>query len=183
MQRRRSWFPFDSQTRGAGTRLSFREATPADAPIVVALRAATARDLTKRFGRGHWSGEPTERGTLYEMRIAQVWLARSGRAAVATFRLGTRKPWAIDRSYFTPVERPLYLTDMSVRPDYQRRGVGRRCVDEVIRIARAWPSDAIRLDAYDADAGAGGFYARCGFRHVGNAVYRGVPHVYYEMTL
>jgi GNAT superfamily N-acetyltransferase len=117
------------------------------------------------------------------MRIATVWLARSGRALVATFRLGTRKPWAIDRSYFTACERPLYLTDMSVRPDYQGRGVGRRCVDEIIRIARAWPTDAIRLDAYDAEAGAGGFYAKCGFRHVGNARYRGVPHVYYEMVL
>ena len=117
------------------------------------------------------------------MRISKVWLARSGRAAVATFRLGTRKPWAIDRSYFTPVTCPLYLTGMAVRPDYQRRGVGRRCVDEIVRIARRWPGDAICLDAYDADAGAGGFYARCGFRHVGNAVYRGNPLVYYEMVL
>ena len=150
---------------------------------VVALRASTARDLTKRFGHGHWSGEPTERGTLYDMRISKVWLARSGRAVVATFRLGTRKPWAIDRSYFSESEHPIYLTDMSVRPDYQRRGVGRRCVDEIVRIARAWPADAIRLDAYDTEAGAGDFYARCGFQHVGNAVYRRVPLVYYEMVL
>ena len=110
-------------------------------------------------------------------------MARRGRAVVATFRLGTRKPWAIDRSSFTACDHPVYLTDMSVRPDYQRRGIGRRCVDEIIRIARAWPADAIRLDAYHAEAGAGGFYARCGFRQVGNAVYRGVPHVYYEMLL
>ena len=112
-----------------------------------------------------------------------MWLARSGRAVVATFRLSTRKPWAIDRSYFTACEQPVYLTDMSVRPDYQRRGVGRGCVDEIVRITRRWPAEAIRLDAYDAEAGAGGFYARCGFRHVGNAVYRGVPLVYYEMIL
>lgn len=117
------------------------------------------------------------------MRISKVWLARSGRATVATFRLGTRKPWAIDRSYFSASEHPIYLTDMSVRPDYQRRGVGRRCVDEIVRIARAWPADAIRLDAYHTEAGAGDFYARCGFRHVGNAVYRRVPLVYYEMVL
>jgi GNAT superfamily N-acetyltransferase len=120
---------------------------------------------------------------LYEMRISEVWLVRSGRAAVATFRLGTRKPWAIDQSYFTKATRPLYLTDMAVRPDYQSRGIGRRCVEEIERIARQWPSDAVRLDAYDAEAGAGGFYARCGFRHVGNAVYRGNPLVYYEMVL
>ena len=150
---------------------------------MVALRTATARNLTARFGRGHWSGEPTERGVLYEMRISTVWMARSGRATVATFRVGPRKPWAIDRSYFAASTRPLYLTDMAVRPDYQRRGVGRRCIEEILRIARRWPADAIRLDAYDAAAGAGGFYARCGFRHVGNAIYRGNPLVYYEMVL
>ena len=167
----------------ATPRLSFREAREQDVAAVVSLRTATARDLTKRFGRGHWSGEPTERGTLYDMRIARVWLARSGRAPVATFRLSTRKPWAIDRSYFTPCESPLYLTNMSVRPDYQRRGVGRLCIDEIAAIARAWPADALRLDAYDSPAGAGGFYARTGFRHVGDATYRGVPLVYFEMLL
>ena len=136
-----------------------------------------------RFGRGHWSSEPTERGTLHDMRITKVALARSGRATVATFALGTRKPWAIDRSYFTPSERPIYLTNMAVRPDYQRRGVGRQCVDEIIRLALAWPADAIRLDAYAGSAGAGDFYARTGFRLVGDATYRGVPLVYYEMIL
>lgn len=154
-----------------------------DARAVAALRTATARDLTARFGRGHWSSETTERGTRYDMRISQVWLARSGRAAVATFALGTRKPWAIDRSRFTACERPLYLTSMAVRPDYQGRGVGRRCVEEIIRIARAWPADAVRLDAYDGPAGAGDFYARTGFQHVGRVVYKGNPLVYYELVL
>ena len=170
-------------TLAARTRLSFREATPGDVQEVIALRTATARDLTARFGRGHWSSEPSERGTQYDMRISRIWLVRSGRAAVATFALATRKPWAIDRSYFTPCDRSLYLTNMAVRPDYQRRGVGRRCIDQIIRIARAWPADAVRLDAYDGDAGAGDFYARTGFQHVGNVVYRGNPLVYYEMML
>jgi len=110
-------------------------------------------------------------------------VVRRGKAQIATFRLGTRKPWAIDRSYFTDASRPVYLTDMAVRPDHQRRGVGRRCLAEIARIARAWPADSIRLDAYDAEAGAGGFYDRCGFRHVANVMYRGVPHTYHELML
>ena len=48
---------------------------------------------------------------------------------------------------------------------------------------KAWPADAIRLDAYDAPAGAGDFYAKCGFREVGRATYRGVPLVYFELLL
>jgi hypothetical protein len=44
-----------------------------------------------------------------------------------------------------------------------------------------WPSDAIRLGAYDADAGAGAFYEKCGFQEVGRATYRTVPLIYFEM--
>ncbi|HEU0076227.1 MAG TPA: GNAT family N-acetyltransferase [Longimicrobiaceae bacterium] len=158
----------------------FVEATPDDVADVVALRAAAARDLTARYGRGHWSGEPAARGVLHQLRISRIWLARRGGEAVATFRLGTRKPWAIDPAYFTPCAKPLYLTDLAVRPDRQRRGVGRGCLAEAVRLARGWPADAVRLDAYDAEAGAGGFYLACGFREVGRVSYRGVPLVYYE---
>jgi GNAT superfamily N-acetyltransferase len=45
-----------------------------------------------------------------------------------------------------------YLLAMAVTPAKQRQGIGRRCMEEAKRIARAWPADAIRLDAYDAAA-------------------------------
>jgi hypothetical protein len=48
---------------------------------------------------------------------------------------------------------------------------------------RAAGGDAVRLDAYDAVAGAGPFYEKCGFREVGRATYRITPLVYYELTL
>ena len=40
---------------------------------------------------------------------------------------------------------------------------------------------AIRLDAYAGAAGAGEFYARCGYALRGRVVYRGNPLRYYEM--
>ena len=39
------------------------------------------------------------------------------------------------------------------------------------------------LDAYDGAAGAGRFYAKCGFLEVGRKTYRGVPLVYFELML
>ena len=42
---------------------------------------------------------------------------------------------------------------------------------------------AIRLDAYDSTAGAGGFYARCGYREVGRVTYRGTALIYFESLL
>jgi GNAT superfamily N-acetyltransferase len=72
---------------------------------------------------------------------------------------------------------------MAVHPDEQRQGLGRLCIQEARRIATAWPSDAIRLDAYDAAAGAGEFYSKCGFREVGRVTYRKAPLIYFEALL
>ena len=164
-------------------RLSLVVADESDAAELAALRVAAARALTERFGRGHWSGEATTGGVVAGMRESEIWLARRGASLVATFRLSTTKPWAIDRSYFAASALPLYLTDMAVRPDLQGRGIGRRCLAHAGERARAWPADAIRLDAYDTEAGAGAFYEKCGFREVGRVAYRGVPLVYYEQLI
>ncbi|CAN5397144.1 hypothetical protein BH09GEM1_BH09GEM1_27830 [soil metagenome] len=164
-------------------RLRFAQATDVEAAAIAALRVATAADLTVRFGRGHWSGEATERGVIAGMRDSKIWIAWRGASVAGTFRLSTNKPWAIDRSYFAPSTLPLYLTDMAVRPDLQGRGIGRSCLAKAIRVATEWPADAIRLDAYDAEAGAGSFYEKCKFREVGRVSYRGVPLVYYERLI
>ena len=161
-------------------RLSFRLAGPSDAPVLAALRGAAARELTKQFGEGHWSAEPSERGVVADLRHAEVWVARRGSAVVGTFRLATKKPWAIDKSYFTDCKRPIYLTNMAVRPDYQRRGIGRLCLQHAADRVRDWPGDAIRLDAYQGEGGAGEFYAKCGFREMGRVIYRFTPLIYYE---
>ena len=163
--------------------LSFTLADEADVRLVTGIRMAVAADLTRRHGHGHWSSTPTERSVLRDIKTSRVLLARRGRQAVATLRLATKKPWAIDVAYFSPCRRPLYLTDMAVVPAVQRRGIGRRCLEQAGVVAREWPADAIRLDAYDGPAGAGSFYAKCGYRVVGRVTYRKTPLVYYERLL
>lgn len=134
-----------------------------------------------QYGKGYWSSGLTEKGVLLAMRTSTVYVARDHSRLIATLTLSTRKPWAIDKKYFGVSQRPLYLTAMAVCPDEQRKGIGRLCIDEACRIARKWPSDAIRLDAYDAGSGAGDFYRKCGFREVGRASFRNVPLIYFEM--
>jgi len=164
-------------------RVSIAVATPSDAPSLAALHALVADDLTARHGRGPWSFTTSERVVLQTIESARVLVARQRQRVVGTLTLATRKPWAIDPTYFTAVPRPLYLTSMAVLPAYQRRGVGGRLLEAAREAAIAWPADAIRLDAYDAAAGAGPFYARCGYAERGRAVYRGTPHVYFELCL
>jgi GNAT superfamily N-acetyltransferase len=167
----------------AMTNLRFAMANEADAAEIAALRTAAAQRLTEDFGRGHWSGAATEKGVLRAIRSSRVLVARRGRDVVATLTLATKKPWAIDPKYFTKVERPLYLTDMAVHPAVQRQGIGRQLLDDAASVARSWPADAIRLDSYDAAAGAGAFYAKCGLREVGRTKYRSTPLIYFELML
>ena len=163
--------------------LKFRDAGPGDVAAIAALQNSVAGALTARFGEGHWSALSSERGAELALRHARVRLGRSGKKIVTVLRLANKKPWAIDASYFTPVKRPVYLTGMAVSVAHQGQGSGQLALQDAAAIARAWPADAIRLDAYDAVAGAGGFYAKCGFAARGGAVYRGVPLKYYELLL
>jgi len=160
--------------------LKLQIAASEDVPELVRLRNAASEDLVARYGKGFWSGSITEKGVLFAMRMSSVYVARKGRRVIATLALSTRKPWAIDKKFFSASKRPLYLTSMAVDPALQRQGLGRLCIEEARRIATEWPADSIRLDAFDAAAGAGDFYAKCGFREVGRVSYRAVPLIYFE---
>lgn len=163
--------------------LSFRTATDDDAPDIARVRVAVADDLTRRFGHGHWSAAATEKGVLRDIKSSVILLAGDAGGTVATLRLATKRPWAIDPEYFSPRDKVLYLTDMAVLPARQRRGIGRSCLLHARTLAVKWPADVIRLDAYDGPMGAGAFYAKCGFLERGHVTYRRTPLVYYELVL
>jgi len=164
-------------------KFSVATATAADAAAIAALRTAVADRLTRHFGRGHWSSCATEKSILRGVQTSRILVAQTSAGIIATLRLATKKPWAIDPKYFVTVRRPLYLLDMAVQPDLQRQGIGRRLLEEAKAVAANWPAQAIRLDAYDATAGAGDFYCKCGFREVGRVTYRGTPLIYFELLL
>lgn len=162
--------------------VNLQSATPADIPALVEIRTAVNRRLEEDFGPGFWCSRPTEKGAAFQFRRGGVYVVRRKRL-IATLILSRRKPWAIDRSYFSPSKLPLYITGMAVDPRYQRKGIGRQCMDQVRRLATEQGADQICLDAYDCPAGAGPFYQKCGFQEVGRTVYRIAPLIYYEMVL
>jgi GNAT superfamily N-acetyltransferase len=163
--------------------LKFSDAKPEDAAAIAGLQNAAAGALTALYGEGHWSSLVSEHGAAQAQQHARVRVGRVGRRIYTVLRLATKKPWAIDVSYFTPVKRPLYLTGMAVSVAHQCQGLGRQALHDAVSVARAWPADAIRLDSYDARAGAGAFYAKCGFQERGRVIYRDDPLVYYELLL
>lgn len=163
--------------------LKLQPASTNDIAELVAMRTRVNQDMARRFGEGFWVGRPTESGERFLMRIGQVYLTRYRGRLIATLTLSKRKPWSIDVNHFRASAMPLYLRAMAVDPVQQRKGVGRRCIEEAWRIAQAAGCEVIRLDAFDCPAGAGEFYRKCGFTEVTQVVYRSVPHIDFEMAV
>ena len=89
-------------------------------------------------------------------------------------------PWAIDSSSFTPVAKPWYVLGLAVAPEWRGKGVGRALMDAAKQTARSRGAQALWLDAYQHEAGAGTFYMKCGFKKVGRTAFREVPLIYFE---
>jgi len=152
-----------------------------DSAAIASLRMAVARQLTAQFGRGVWSfATESEWSVRADIATSHVYLARHEGVLAASLRLSTRPPWLGAIDFFTAVRTPLYLTTMAVAPKMQRQGIGRGCLEAVKVIAAEWPVDALRLDAYDAPAGAGDFYRKAGFTECHRGDYNGTPLVYFE---
>ncbi|MFN7961449.1 MAG: GNAT family N-acetyltransferase [Thermoanaerobaculia bacterium] len=163
--------------------LNFTPATPEHAAALAELHGAAARRVVEVYGPGPWGHGLSERSVARSLGAASVVVAWRGGEVVGTATLTRKKPWAIDLGYFQPVRAALYLVNMAVHPHHQRQGVGRALLDHCAVLAREGSALALRLDAFDGAAGAGAFYARCGFREVGRKVYRGTPLVYFELLL
>ena len=161
----------------------FALAMPEDIGRIVDLRNAAGEKLTREFGRGHWSHPVTPEKVAANLEASRIYVLRERGLLVGTLRLQLKKPSEYDKPWFTRVRRPLFLYDMAVDPARQRRGLGRALIAGAIRVARAWPADALRLDAYDHPAGAGRFYEKCGFRETSRRVFFRAPIIYYEMIL
>lgn len=161
----------------------FRFATEEDIPALVKLQLAVEADQARRFGANRWSTTLSEKSVARGLKSSRVLVAQQRGRIVGELRMATKKPWAIDLKYFTPVAKAVYFHDVHVEPRLQRSGVGRQLIERAKAVARERPVDAIRLDAYDGTSGGGPFYAKCGFTEVGRKVYRGVPLVYFELIL
>lgn len=161
------------------------EARAGEAHAIATVRDAAAAALAARFGPGPWLSAAGEKGIRRAIANPhqRVLVARRRGRVVGTLTLQTKKPWAIEVSYFTPVRKPIYLVDMAVDPRVQGKGIGHALLQQAENVAREMGRDAIRLDAYDAEAGAGGFYAACGYADRGRRVYRATPLVYFERLL
>lgn len=165
-------------------KLACRVATFVDARTIESIRRAAAADLTARFGVGAWSSVTSLRRIQQLAGRGQIYLVEEARVPVATFLLADRRPPFCRLDWFADRKAPAcYMRHFAVHPERQGRGVGRLVLAEIERLARARGAEALRFDAYRGEAGAGPFYAKCGYAHVHSGSVEGVALDFYEKRL
>jgi GNAT superfamily N-acetyltransferase len=138
--------------------LHLRTATPADVPIV--LRGIRALAEYERLAHECVATEALLHETLFGPNpVAEVVLAFDGEAP-AGYAL-----WF--RSYSTFLARPgIYLEDLFVYPEFRKRGLGRRLLVHLARIAMERGYGRMEWMVLDWNENALGFYRSLGAQTV-----------------
>ncbi len=164
--------------------VAIRAADGADAETIHAIRSSAADALTAEFGSGHWS-HVESLATLRRHAVDRdLFLAMNEGEAIGTFELQSKKPGFYSKHWFADPDAPAcYLFNMAIVKTSQRHGLGRAIMAEMEALAATDGKRALRLDAYDAPAGAGVFYGKCGYDFVHEGSFNRVALRYYEKLL
>jgi len=148
---------------------TFRTATPADVPALVALVTSAYRGESSRTG---WTTEADFLdGNRIDPEVLHADLARArSRVLVAEDGDGL-----VACAHVAEDEGVGYFGMFSVRPDLQGAGLGKRLLDEAERVARdEWRLPAMRMTVIDLRDALIAFYERRGYRRTG--VFKPFPY-------
>jgi GNAT superfamily N-acetyltransferase len=138
-----------------------RRLAPDEVGAAHAIVAACGRALAE-LGHRNWDPPIALERMRADAVDGEVWIVEE-EAPVATFTLATAptKPWP--REIFDPSVRALYVHRLAVIPSRWRGGLGRACMDEIERLARARGIAVVRLDLYRGNPLVRRFYERLGY--------------------
>jgi len=163
--------------------LGLRRATVADAPRLQEIVAAAGRALAEQ-GFSNWlPPEVTER-FVEAIATREVFVLDIGVNSVATFTLGStaRRPY-LPEPWRDPSAPALYLNRLAVDPALQGGGIGRRCLEEIERLARERGAQAIRCDVLTANARLRRLYEGLGYEARGERSHGGWDFTCYERSI
>ncbi|WP_374499956.1 GNAT family N-acetyltransferase [Pseudoxanthomonas sp.] len=142
--------------------LSFRPATHADIPALVALVTSAYRGDVSRQG---WT---TEADLLDGQRIDPDVLARDIGRALSRILIAERGGEMLACAHVAEEDGAGYFGMFSVRPDLQGGGVGKAMLAEAERIAREeWQLPTMRMTVIDIRDELIAFYERRGYARTG----------------
>jgi len=110
-------------------------------------------------------GEELQRAELADASRPALVLEVDGiPSGFVQLRLGHREPCV-------PGQRPVELQRIYVLQAAHGGGLGKALMEASLELARAWEADAFWLGVWEHNDRALAFYARCGFREVGDHIF------------
>jgi ribosomal protein S18 acetylase RimI-like enzyme len=153
---------------------TIRPAVPDDAALLADLGARTFRETFEgicspqdlELFLGDTYGEAKQRAELVDpARPAWVLEIDGAASGFLQLRLGHREPGVTG-------QRPVELQRIYVLRSVQAGGLGAALMGTALDHARSWGADVLWLGVWENNARALAFYARHGFREVGEHVFR-----------
>ncbi len=164
--------------------LFFRLAIKEDLPLLFDLYKRGIEEMQmagidqwdEEYPNAHTITEDVERGDLH-LCICEGEIA-------ASFALNRE----VEEEYETANwEKPdanfIAMHRLCVSPDFQRRGIGRACMQEIDRFALDNGYNAVRLDTFSGNTKALPMYESLGFKSVGEAFWRKGRFIIFEKNL
>lgn len=154
--------------------IAIRPATPEDAVILADLGARTFRETFEPHTSGPdleaflaaAYGETIQRAELADpSRPARILEVDGVPAGFLQLRLGHREPGVTGT-------RPVELQRIYVLRAAQGGGRGTALMAEAVEMARSWGADVLWLGVWENNHKALAFYARNGFREVGDHIFQ-----------
>ncbi|MFJ3665851.1 tyrosine-protein phosphatase [Streptomyces sp. NPDC090106] len=143
--------------------LTYREATPEDAPALVRLRDSGALWMLAR-GIDQWKpGEKTEAHFVRRVQEGEVWLAHAGDTLAGAYEL-----WWSDEAAWGP--RPpeaAYIHRLMTTPHLSPPGTGASLLTHAESRTRAATRPYTRLDCLSTNPRLRAYYESAGYRAVG----------------
>lgn len=164
--------------------MEFSDAQPSDLEEVFTLYQTAIRRLDEQ-GIFQWDKHYPSRAVLQEdiargeMEIARI----EGKIAVA-FSLSERCDEEYAQcSWHYPDARHCVLHRLCVHPEAQGHGVGSEAIAYIERALLQRGYESIRLDAFSPNAGSLRLYEKCGYKRVGEVLFRKGLFYFYEKRL
>ena len=164
--------------------LIFKQADTQQADRLYEILRACGQDMKTRFELTHW--DPLYPLEFFEKDVlaGKVYAVSENGELIATFTMSVEPlVYYFSQLWSDPSIVAMYVNHMAVLPEYQGKGVGRKCMERIEQDSLELGCGAVRLDAYEKNEHAVKFYDQLGYERREIIMYRGLPLLCFDNLL
>lgn len=161
------WFVFNVITIYGNDNmdLSIKKATAGDFEKLHSILVSCGEDMYKRLGLNHWYPYDDLNKFQAKVKYANVYCVYSKDQMIGTFNLNENP-----RAYYklsmwsNPEAKAVYLGQLAILPEFQGKGLGVWCMQQIENIVQEMGCEIIRFDCIERHPRLVKFYENAGYQ-------------------